>query len=304
MNRQDAARRPYTSFGQHMLARFGHRVHKVSINAAFTCPNRDGSKGIGGCTFCNIASFSPMARQPDSVEAQLERGKTVISRRVGAQRFLAYFQSYTNTYDTPERLKALYDRALAVEGVLGLSVGTRPDCVPDAVLDLLAAYQAAGKEVWLELGLQSACDESLARVNRGHGFAEYADAIQRARQRGLQVCTHLIAGLPGERAEDSLASLSKVLALGTQGIKVHPLHVVKGTQLARDWKRGHYQPLALDDYVNVVVRMLRMLPRDVVVHRLTGTASTNMLLAPHWCAGKWPVLNAIHLRLAHRPGDD
>ncbi len=289
--------RPYLSFGQYMQKLVGEHVHKLSLNAAFTCPNRDGTKGIGGCTFCNIASFSPNAKTLESIEWQIQQGQSVIAKRTGAKKFLAYFQAYTNTYDDVANLKVLYDRALAMKGVIGLSIGTRPDCVPDEVLDLLVDYQNRGYLIWLELGLQSAFDESLARVNRGHGWADYEDACRRARARNLKVCTHLIVGLPGEIPSDSLISLEKVLELGTDGVKFHPLHIVKGTQLAREWKAGRYQPVSLDDYVSVVVEMLRRLPDDVVVHRLTGTASASMLLAPEWCGKKWQVLNAIHAAL-------
>jgi radical SAM protein (TIGR01212 family) len=288
---------PYLSFGQYMQQKHGERVHKLSINASFTCPNRDGTKGIGGCTFCNISSFSPNAKAPDSIETQIAQGKAVIVRRTGAKKYLAYFQAYTNTYDDAAKLKLLYDRALAVEDVIGLSIGTRPDCVPDEVLDLLVSYQNQGYDIWLELGLQSAFDASLARVNRGHGWAEYEDACSRARHRGLKVCTHLIVGLPGEATSDSFASLDRVLNLGTDGIKFHPLHIVKGTQLAREWKRGEYQPVALDEYIKTVVKLVRMLPKNVVVHRLIGTASEDILLAPAWCSKKWSVLNEISRQL-------
>jgi len=289
--------RSYLSFGQYMQQQHGEHVHKLSLNASFTCPNRDGSKGIGGCTFCNNASFSPNAKAPDSIESQIERGKAVIAKRTGAKKFLGYFQAYTNTYDEAENLRQLYDRALAVDDVIGLSIGTRPDCVPDAVLDLLVEYQNKGHVIWLELGLQSAFDESLKRVNRGHGWAEYEDTCVRARSRGLKVCTHLIVGLPGEVAEDSVLSLEKVLALGTDGVKFHPLHIVKGTQLAREWKAGDYHPVPLEDYIKTVVKMVKMLPDNVIVHRLTGTASPDILLAPDWCAKKWSVLNEITRQL-------
>lgn len=284
----------FLSFGRYMQQRYGERVHKVSIDASFTCPNRDGTRGVGGCTFCNNASFSPAAGNLDAIDAQIERGKAVILKRTGAKKYLGYFQSYTNTYADVSALKQLYDQALSVKDVIGLSIGTRPDCVPDAVLDLLLEYQNKGHEIWLELGLQSAFDASLERVNRGHGFSEYVDACARARNRGLKVCTHFIVGLPGERASDSLLSVEKVLALGTDGIKVHPLHVVKGTQLGREWKRGDYQTITLAEYVKTVVGILRMLPKDVVVHRLTGTASREMLLGPLWCEKKWQVLNEIN----------
>jgi len=282
-----------TTLGSHLKARWGEHVHKVSLNGDFTCPNRDGSIGIGGCTFCNNSSFSPSEKMQISISEQLDAGRHVIQKRVRTRRYLAYFQAYTNTYADIDYLRNLYDQAMFDSDVIGMSVGTRPDCVPDKVLDLLLEYQNKGQEIWLELGLQSANDESLKRVNRGHGWAEYEDAVNRARSRGLQVCTHLIVGLPGEEASDSLVSLKKVLDLGTDGLKVHPLHVVKGTQLARAWKSGAYQPLTQKNYVNTVSDMVMLLPKSVVVHRLTATASDQLLLAPEWCSRKWAVLNAI-----------
>ncbi|WP_250657459.1 TIGR01212 family radical SAM protein [Alkalimarinus coralli] len=290
-----------TTLGHHLKQKWGERVHKVSINAAFTCPNRDGSKGIGGCTFCNNASFSPSDRKiVTPVEDQVLAGQQVIVKRTGAKKYLAYFQSYTNTYAEIEYLRELYESALNSPNVIGISVGTRPDCVPDAVLDLLQSYQQQGHEVWLELGLQSSFDASLDRVNRGHGFAEYVDAVKRARARGLQICTHLIAGLPGEKPEDTLVSLDKVLALGTDGLKIHPLHVVKGTQLAREWKRGEYHPMSQSEYVALVAEVIRRTPKSVVFHRFTGTASEELLLAPAWCSKKWVVLNEICTELETR----
>jgi len=225
------------TFGQAMLQRYGERVHKIAIDASFTCPNLDGSKGIGGCTFCNNASFSPNGREPEPVSQQIEAGRQVIRKRTGAQRYIAYFQAYTNTYADIEILRTQYEQALAQPDVIGLAVGTRPDCVPEAVLDLLAGYQDDGYEVWLELGLQSSFDDTLKRVNRGHGFAEYRDTLTAARQRGLPVCTHLIVGLPGEDISHCLTTLDRVLELGVDGLKLHPLHVVKGTQLANEWRR-------------------------------------------------------------------
>jgi len=288
------------TFGQAMLARYGERVHKLAIDAAFTCPNRDGSKGIGGCTFCNNQSFSPNSRQPAALEAQIEAGRRVICRRTGARKYLAYFQAYTNTYADVNDLRTLYDRALAEEDVIGLSIGTRPDCVPDRVLDLLLDYQQAGHEIWLELGLQSSFNATLARVNRGHGYEEYVTAVKAARSRGLQVCTHLIAGLPGETAEHVHTSLQRVLELGVEGLKIHPLHVVKGTRLANEWRRQEFTPITLQDYVLLVADMVEQTPAEIIYHRLTGTASESILLAPSWCSMKWRVLNAIAEELQQR----
>ncbi|MFZ0789052.1 MAG: TIGR01212 family radical SAM protein [Chromatiaceae bacterium] len=289
-----------STFGQYLLRRYGERVHKLAIHAGFTCPNRDGTKGRGGCTFCNNASFNPQGREPPPIEEQIAAGRAVLARRTGARRFLGYFQAYTNTYDDLDSLRRRYDRALACPGVIGLSVGTRPDCVGDGVLDLLAGYRARGLEVWLELGLQSANDETLERVNRGHGLAEYRQAVQAAHHRGLPVCTHLILGLPGEGSEAALASLEQVLALGIEGLKLHPLHVVRHTRLALDWRRGAYQPLAMQDYVDACADLIERTPASVLYHRLTGTASTHVLLAPHWCSKKWAVLNAIEAELRRR----
>jgi len=288
------------TFGQAMLARYGERVHKLAIDAAFTCPNRDGSKGIGGCTFCNNQSFSPNSRQPAALEEQIEAGRRVIGKRTGARKYLAYFQAYTNTYAEVNDLRTLYDRALAEEDVIGLSIGTRPDCVPDRVLDLLLDYQQAGHEIWLELGLQSSFNATLARVNRGHGYEEYVAAVKAARSRGLQVCTHLIAGLPGETAENVHTSLQRVLELGVDGLKIHPLHVVKGTQLANEWRRKEFTPISLQDYVLLVADMVEQTPAEIIYHRLTGTASESILLAPSWCSMKWRVLNAIAEELQRR----
>ncbi len=289
-----------TTFGQDLLRRYGQRVHKLALNAGFTCPNRDGSKGHGGCSFCNNVSFGPNAERSPEIDPQLEAGRGVLAKRTGARRFMAYFQTYTNTYDEVSVLKARYDSALLHPDVVGLSVGTRPDCVPEAVLDLLASYRARGKEVWLELGLQSADDATLARVNRGHGFAEYRTAVNAAHRRGIKVCTHFIIGLPGEGRDAALQTLDRVLELGVEGLKLHPLHVVRHTRLAVEWRRGEYHPMTMDDYVQICADLVERTPPEVIYHRLTGTASKDILLAPEWCSRKWAVLNAIEAELFRR----
>ena len=288
------------TFGQWLLARHGQRVHKIALDAGFTCPNRDGSKGTGGCTFCNNVSFSPAARQRKTLDEQMRSGRDGVGRCTGANKYLAYFQAYTNTYADVEQLEALYDQALSYTGVVGLAIGTRPDCVPDGVLDLLQKYHGRGQEVWLELGLQSAFDESLAKVNRGHGFAEYAATCRKARERGLPVCTHLILGLPGETEWHYHKTLDRVLDIGTDGLKLHPLHVVSHTLLAHQWRRGEYRPMEMEDYIRVAADLLERTPERVVFHRLTGTASADILLAPAWCSRKWAVLNGIENELKRR----
>ena len=288
------------TFGSTMQDRFGTRVHKVAIDAGFTCPNIDGSKGRGGCTFCNNVSFSPHGRNQRPVADQIESGRQVIRKRTGAQRYIAYFQAYTNTYADPQLLDAMYREALAEPDVIGLAVGTRPDCVPDPVLDLLAGYRNEGHEVWLELGLQSAFDETLDRVNRLHYFSEYRQAVRAAQLRGIQLCTHLIAGLPGEGARHYRETMDRVLELGTHGFKFHPLHVVKGTMLANEWRRGEFEPMSQEAYVDTVVNWIVQAPETMVYHRLTATASEKVLLTPSWCNKKWKVLNAIEAELERR----
>jgi radical SAM protein (TIGR01212 family) len=288
------------TLGQDLLRRYGERVHKIAINADMTCPNRDGRKGQGGCTFCNNVSFNPNPRRAPDITTQIESGRKVILKRTGARRFLAYFQAYTNTYADVEYLAELYGQAIQEPDVVGLSVGTRPDCVPNEVLDLLADYQSQGHEVWLELGLQSAFDHTLEAVNRGHGFADYRQAIRAARLRGLKVCTHLIVGMPGEGRGHAMTTLKKVLELGVEGLKIHPLHVVKGTTLAKQWSQGGYHPLSMEKYISIAADLIECTPADVIYHRVTGTASQDILLAPPWCNLKWAVLNGIEDELQRR----
>lgn len=281
------------TIGRHLRARFGERVHKLPLHAKFTCPNRDGTLGRGGCSFCNVRSFN--AEAPLPLADQLADGRARSDR---ARRYLAYFQAYTNTYAELDTLRRLYAEALAAADIVGLCVGTRPDCVPDAVLDLLAQYRERGYEVWLELGLQSAFDDALARVNRGHGFAAYADAVERAGARAIPVCTHLIVGLPGEPPERSLETLARVLELGVQGLKLHPLMIVRGSRLAAAWRRGEVAPPALERYADVAAEMIRRTPASVVYHRVSATANAPTLLAPAWCARRFEGIQAVLRRLA------
>ena len=288
------------SYGQDLLKRYGERVHKIALDAGFTCPNRDGTKGTGGCTFCNNVSFSPAADTRQAVVEQIAQAKARIHRRTRADKFIAYFQAYTNTYADVAELETMYRDALEQPGIVGISVGTRPDCVPAEVLDLLNRLRGEGHEVWLELGLQSAFDESLERVNRGHTFAEYRTTAIAARQHGIPLCTHLIIGLPGETERHYHATLDAVLDVGVDGLKLHPLHVVKHTMLAYQWRRGGYQPLTKPDYIRIAADLIERTPQDVIFHRVTATASRDILLAPMWCAEKWNVLNGIEQELRRR----
>lgn len=289
------------TFCQYLLKRYQKRVHKIALDVGFTCPNRDGSKGYGGCSFCNNVSFSPDAGSNLDLVSQMTKARIAIGKRTGAKYFLAYFQAYTNTYADVSVLESLYRQALMQSDVIGISVGTRPDCVPAAVLTLLETLRHEGWEVWLELGLQSAFDETLVRVNRGHGFSEYKETVLAARNRGIPVCTHLIIGLPGEEEQHYHATLDKVLALGVDGLKLHPLHVVKNTLLAYQWRHGEYSPLSFEAYVRIAADMIERTPEEIIFHRITATATSDILLVPSWCSQKWNVLNGIAREL-HRRG--
>jgi len=282
------------TFGRYLKDRFGERVHKLSLAGDFTCPNRDGTLGRGGCTFCNVRSFGRAADQL-SIGAQIGKEKDKTDR---ARRYLAYFQAYTSTYAEVETLRRAYEEALAQTDIVGLCVGTRPDCVPDAVLDLLAGYRARGLEVWLELGLQSAHAQTLAAINRGHGMAAYRDAVTRCRARGLNLCTHLIVGLPGETTAMMHDTLAQVLSLGVEGLKLHPLMIVKGSRMAAQFRRREVAPLTLAEYADLAADLIRHTPPEVVFHRVSATAQAPTLIAPDWCAPRWSGMQAIADRLA------
>ncbi|ELQ5982408.1 TIGR01212 family radical SAM protein [Cronobacter sakazakii] len=271
-------------FGGDLTRRYGQKVHKLSLHGGFSCPNRDGTLGRGGCTFCNVASFADETQQHLSIQQQLAQQAARVDR---ARRYLAYFQAYTSTFAEVNVLRAMYQQAISQADIVGLCVGTRPDCVPESVLDLLAGYHEQGYEVWLELGLQSAKDKTLHRINRGHDFACYQETTRRARARGLRVCTHIIVGLPGETRSDALASLERVVETGVDGIKLHPLHIVEGSIMAKAWRAGRLSGIALDDYTVTAGEMIRHTPPDIIYHRISASARRPTLLAPLWCENRW-----------------
>ncbi|EOI5777944.1 TIGR01212 family radical SAM protein [Cronobacter malonaticus] len=271
-------------FGGDLTRRYGQKVHKLSLHGGFSCPNRDGTLGRGGCTFCNVASFADETQQHLSIQQQLAQQAARVDR---ARRYLAYFQAYTSTFAEVNVLRAMYQQAISQADIVGLCVGTRPDCVPESVLDLLAGYHEQGYEVWLELGLQSAKDKTLYRINRGHDFACYQETTRRARARGLRVCTHLIVGLPGETRSDALLSLERVVETGVDGIKLHPLHIVEGSIMAKAWQAGRLNGIALDEYAVTAGEMIRHTPPDIIYHRISASARRPTLLAPLWCENRW-----------------
>uniref|UniRef100_UPI00404A4D4A TIGR01212 family radical SAM protein n=1 Tax=Desulfobacca sp. TaxID=2067990 RepID=UPI00404A4D4A len=284
---------PYYSLKDYLQSRFGERVQKVTLDAGLTCPNRDGRVGWGGCIYCNArGSGTGAAAKGQTLAQQLAAGIARLSVRYQARKVIAYFQSFSNTYAPLPRLREMYDQVLAHPQVVGLSIGTRPDCLSPAILDLLASYSRSHL-VWLELGLQSAHDRTLRLLNRGHDVACFTAAVHQAAAQGLQVLAHVILGLPGEDRADMLATARLLATLPLAGVKMHLLYIIKGTQLADLFVRGDFQPLSLEDYVDIVVSFLELLPSHFVIHRLTGDPHPAELLAPAWCLDKRFVLQQI-----------
>ena len=290
----------YYSLNAYLRSRFGCRVQKITIDAGLTCPNRDGTITTGGCIYCNArGSGSGAHARGLSIGAQVRQGAVWMRKRYKARKFMAYFQSFSNTYAPLEQLARMYQEALDQEDVVGLFIGTRPDCVDDAVLDLL---QSLSKRtlVWMEYGLQSASDSTLKRINRGHNFKAFADAVSRTRARGIAVCAHIILGLPGEDRPTILNTAQALADLGVDGVKLHLLYVVANTALARMHADQHYHCLTQDQYVAWVVDVLERLPDNVVIQRLTGDPNADELVAPKWALQKRETLNKIQQALISR----
>lgn len=290
----------YNTFSDELKRLFGCKVQRISVDAGFTCPNRDGSLDTEGCVFCGgHGSGSFGIRRDYSVAGQLEDGKEIMRRKYRASKFMAYFQAYSNTYAPVDQLQELFFEALTVPDVVGLIVATRPDCLPDDVLDYL---QELSREtyLWLELGIQSMHDRSLAFINRRHDHACSVAAIERARQRGLRVCVHVILGMPGETREEMLAMAGELNRLGVDGVKLHLLHVMKGTRLAEMYDRGEITVLDRDSYAGLVCDFLELLDPRILIHRLTGDGGHDNLIAPLWSLRKFEVLNLIDAELERR----
>jgi uncharacterized protein len=283
---------PYTDLSTHLRQRFGCRVHKIAIDAGLTCPNRDGSRGVGGCIYCNALGSGTGASLRATVAEQIRAARPFLGKRYKAEKFIAYFQSFSNTYAPVGRLRALWEEALAEEDIVGLSIGTRPDCVGGEVLDLLGEF-ARSTALTLELGLQSIHDRTLSLINRGHTAAEFLDAVSRVRERGIEVCVHVILGLPGETRADMLETALALASLDIQGVKLHLQYVVRGTPLHRMFERGEYRCLEAEEYADILCAFVAHLPSRVVIHRLTGDPHREELAAPLWALDKGNVLRLI-----------
>ena len=277
---------------------FGEKLYKISLNGGFTCPNRDGTLGSRGCIFCSAGGSGDFAEDPHaSIAAQIEAGKKKVEKKMkSGGHYIAYFQAYTNTYAPLERLEALFTAAISHPDIRVLSIATRPDCMPEETVALLARLNRI-KPVWVELGLQTIHEESARYIRRGYPLTVYEDALRRLKEAGLTVITHVILGLPGETREDMLETI-KYLAKGikdtrTDGIKLQLLHVLRNTDLAEDYLAGRFSVMTLEEYLPLLADCIRRLPPDMVVHRITGDGPKNLLLAPLWTGNKRLVLNAI-----------
>ncbi|MBI2027189.1 MAG: TIGR01212 family radical SAM protein [Deltaproteobacteria bacterium] len=291
---------PYYSLSNHFKEFFGEKVYKVSLEGGFTCPNRDGFLAFGGCTFCSQdGSLSPGVDPLVSIPEQIRKGQNFLSHRYGAKKFVAYFQSFTNTYAPVSELKQKYELALEQPNIVGISISTRPDCVPNETLDIIADISEK-HYTWLELGLQTIHDETNKFLNRWHSFADFEDAVQRAAQRNLRVCAHVILYLPGENITHMTQTIQTLAQMPIHGIKIHLLHVIKKTALAQQYIQGLITLPTQDEYVQTVCNFLEILPPSLIIHRLTGETSADEMIAPLWALQKASVIRGIQAELERR----
>lgn len=284
----------YKTQNEHYQSLYGCKVYKLSIDAGFSCPNRDGTIGVGGCVFCSGDGGGEFAEKDcGSIAAQLERARKLVEHKCKSGKFIAYFQSFTNTYGPAQRLRKLYLEAIAPEYIVGLAIGTRPDCLPQETVELLAEINRI-KPVSVELGLQTVHAASIRYIRRGYENAVYFDAVRRLKTAGLEVVTHIILGLPGETAEMMVETTRQVVEAGTDGVKFHLLHVLRGTELEMDYLAGKFACLTLEEYARILKKCLSVLPERVVVHRITGDGAKRNLVAPLWSGDKKRVLNYLN----------
>jgi radical SAM protein (TIGR01212 family) len=290
----------YHTFNEQLRERFGGKIVKVSLDAGFTCPNRDGTLGIGGCVYCSERGSGDFAGdQRLSIPDQFIEVKERMKKKWPNAQYIAYFQAYTNTYATVKRLREVYEEALAEENVVGLSISTRPDCLPEDVLDYLEELNQR-TYLWVELGLQSSHDRTMEWMGRGHDYAQFLKGLEQLRSRGIRVCAHIILGLPGETKVEMIETAQAVAKLPLEGIKIHLLHVLRGTPLATIFQQEPFDLMTKEEYVSLVVDILEILPPEVVIHRLTGDGPPDDLIGPLWSRKKWEVLNAIDAELEWR----
>lgn len=287
----------YYSFNRYLRDTFGEKIYKISINAGFTCPNRDGTLGTNGCIFCSEGGSGDFAESPAlSVTEQIERGKKRVKNKIKNGRYIAYFQAFTNTYAPMEILQNKFYEAIRHPDIAAISIATRPDCLPEHVIKLLEELNKI-KPVFVELGLQTIHEKSAEYIRRGYKLEVYDDAVKRLKNININIVTHIILGLPSETKQDMLESVKYVCDSGTNGIKLQLLHILKGTDLADDYEAGNFEALSMEEYIDIIKACVSIIPKEVVIHRLTGDGAKKDLIAPLWSADKKRVLNAINKAL-------
>ncbi len=283
----------YYSLNNYLQDTFGEKVYKIALNGGFTCPNRDGTLGIGGCVFCSDAGSGEFSgRAQDSITVQIEQGKERVKEKIKNGKYIAYFQAFTNTYAPVRRLRTLYEEAISHPDIAALSIATRPDCLPQEVIALLREMNQR-KPVWVELGLQTIHEETAKYIRRGYSLPVYDEAVRRLKEIGVQVIVHVILGLPGETDKDMKETVSYVGTSGADGIKLQLLHVMKGTDLEKEYQKGKFRVMSMEEYVLLVADCIALLPEKMVIHRMTGDGDKKNLIAPKWSMDKKRVLNAL-----------
>lgn len=286
----------YTTLNNYLKERFGEKVYKIALNGGFTCPNRDGTIDTRGCIFCSKGGSGDFAENPDlTITEQIENGKKRLEKKIKNGKYIAYFQAFTNTYAPVERLRTIYEEAINHPDIVALSIGTRPDCLGDDVLALLDELNKI-KPIFVELGLQTINEDTAKYIRRGYTLEVYDKAVADLHKIGINVVTHIILGLPNESKEDMLNSV-KYACKVTDGIKLQLLHILKGTDLAKDYKQGKFEVLTLEQYTEIIKECVQIIPENVVIHRLTGDGAKKDLIAPLWSADKKTVLSTINQAL-------
>jgi radical SAM protein (TIGR01212 family) len=290
----------YYSWNQYLRNHFGEKVFKIPLDAGFDCPNRDGNVAYGGCTFCSERGSGDFAGdRRDDLVTQFHTIKDRMHKKWKSGKYIGYFQAYTNTYAPVETLRKYFEVILEQEGVVGLAIATRPDCLPDDVVDYLAELNKR-TFLWVELGLQTIHERTALLINRAHDYQCYKDGVEKLRKHGINVCAHIINGLPLEDHKMMMETAQEVAKLDVQGIKIHLLHLMKKTPMVKQFEKGLLEFMNLDDYVNLVVDQLEVLPPEMVIHRLTGDGPADIMIGPMWSMNKWSVLNGIEAELVRR----
>lgn len=293
MNKKEWNGKRYHTLNHFLREKFGEKVFKISLDGGFSCPNRDGKVGRGGCVFCSARGSGDFAGDRDfSISKQFDDVKTMMAHKWKSGKYIAYFQAYTNTYAPVEELRRKYNEAIEKEGVVALAIATRPDCLDEDVLDLLEEMNKK-LYVWVELGLQTSNDETAKIINRGYMLETFDEAMSNLKKRNIDTVVHAIFGLPGETKEDMINTIDYIAHSGAMGIKIHLLHLMKNTALVKEYEMGNLEFLSQEDYIDLITKSVSMLPEEMIVHRLTGDAPRNELIGPMWSLKKWEVLNAI-----------